>query len=155
MYKLLASAALLLAFSLPVAAEAPPKPDDAKLAEQLFGCGSYFKFLPAVSGDQASAEQLALIKQMEDFSYIAAMALVGREQAKQASVEAHRGFSDGLGEADKKGEDALVAYMSDWQNRCTALLEQNADTIRPRIDAFMASLEAEAKAAQKAAPPTP
>lgn len=152
MSRLFPAAALLLAICLPVAAEEPPKASDADLAAQFLGCGSYFRFLPAVSGDQAPEAQLALMKQMEDFSFIAAMALVGREQAKPASVLAHRNFSDGLGQADKAGEEALVAYMGGWQNRCTALLEQNADTIRPRIDAFMAAMEAEAKASAPAAP---
>ena len=152
MPRLLPFAALLLACSLPVAAEEAPKASDADLAVQFLGCGSYFRFLPAVSGDQAPEAQLALIQQMEDFSFIAAMSLVGRDQAKPASVLAHRQFSDGLGQADKQGEEALVAYMGGWQNRCTALLEQNADTIRPRIDAFMAAMEAEAKASAPAAP---
>ncbi|HEY0916969.1 MAG TPA: hypothetical protein VGE22_18985 [Solimonas sp.] len=134
----LSCAALLLAVASPVAADAPPKAD-ADLAEQFLGCGYYFALLPSLSDKNLQGEQLARVKELENFSRLAALALVGKEHAKLASAVARNGFSEELRQADAKGDEAVLQFLRSWSDRCTTLMDQQASGVAPRIEAYVAS----------------
>ena len=134
----LSCAALCLALSLPALAGTPTKAD-ADLAEQFLGCGYYFALLPSLSDKSLQGEPLASVKELENFSRLAALALVGKEHAKLASAVARNGFSEELRQADAKGNEAVLQFLRSWSDRCTALMDQQASSIAPRIEAYVAS----------------
>ena len=135
---LLSCTALLLAVSLSARADAPPKAD-ADLAEQFLGCGYYFALLPSLSDKNPQGESLANVKELENFSRLAALALVGKEHAKLASAVARNGFSEELRQADAKGDEAVLQFLQSWSGRCTTLMDQQASRIAPRIEAYVAA----------------
>lgn len=144
-------AALLLALSLPAAAQAPASQDDAGLAARFLDCGYYFALLPSLSDRNAQGEQLASVKELENFSRLAALALVGRDEARLASAVARNGFSEELRQADAQGEEAVLRFLQSRSERCSALMKDKAPVVAPRIEAYIAADEA-AKAKAGTAP---
>lgn len=144
-------AALLLALCLPAAAATASKAD-ADLAEQFLGCGYYFALLPSLSDNKTQGEQQVRVKELENFSRLAALALVGRDNAKLASAVARNRFSEELRQADTQGDAALVQMLQAWSDRCTALMEQQSASIAPRIEAYVAADEAARAKAEPKAP---
>jgi hypothetical protein len=136
------AAALLLAAYLPATAETSANKADADLAGQFLGCGYYFALLPSLSDKNAQGEQLASVKELENFSRLAALALVGKEEAKLASAAARSRFSEELRQADAKGDAALVGLLQSWSDRCSALMKDQAAAVAPRIEAYVAADEA-------------
>ncbi len=129
--------ALLLVLALPSAAE--PSKDDADLASQFLGCGNYFTLLPSLSGKDAQGEHLVHVKELENFSRLAALALVGKDGAKLASTTARNDFSESLRQADAKGGEAVLAFLQSWSDRCSRLMDDKAAAIAPRIEAYVAA----------------